>query len=367
MVPGQIIVLDELPATANGKLDRAALPAFARSRSGAGAPPSAVQPLAPVRQQLLRDLFAEALGLEKVGLDDDFFELGGHSLQAVRLISRLSAALGQQLTVQVLFDSPTVALLAERLSLTDDGASQGVLFPIRPRGERPPLFFMPPVSGISWCYAGLAAEIDASYPLYGLQSPGGLAPGVPLRTIGELAALYLNKIKQVQPNGPYHLLGWSVGGLIAHEIAVQAQAGKQRVGLLALFDSFPFLGHDRDMDLPSDGSPAERRRALREYFGVGLEFSDQETNALFEVAMSNSLAAATFVPGVYDGDLVFVSAAPDSPGRRRQHATRAWRDHITGKIEHHDMNVDHFSMFDRANMAAIGRIIQTSIPAWRAG
>src|SRR5690606_1595005 len=135
--------LDTLPLLPNGKLDRRALPepVVETSSSAARTP----------REKLLCGLFAEALGLEEVGVDDDFFELGGHSLLGVELAGRISTVLGAEVTVRAVFDAPTPAAMA---ALLDGAPTQrdafGVLLPLRANGERPPLFCLPPIAGMSW-------------------------------------------------------------------------------------------------------------------------------------------------------------------------------------------------------------------------
>ncbi|MFF8391796.1 AMP-binding protein, partial [Cellulosimicrobium funkei] len=166
MVPSTIVILDHLPLTSNGKLDRKALPApdFA----------GAVGDRAPrtPREELLCDLFAEVLGLPRVGIDDNFFDLGGHSLLATRLISRVQATFGVKHTIRTLFEAPTVAELAGRLNSDDVGEALETVLPLRPEGSRTPLFCVHPAGGLSWCYSGLMSGLHTDYPIYGLQARG---------------------------------------------------------------------------------------------------------------------------------------------------------------------------------------------------
>jgi acyl carrier protein len=221
MVPAAIVVIDAIPLTPNGKLDRRALPApeFRGREFRAAATPV---------ESTVAAAFAEVLGADRFGMDDNFFEHGGNSLLAAKLTLRLSSALGTRIPVMRVFTAPTPAELVADLASRASGAVEteaafDMLLPLRPRGSAAPLFCVHPVSGISWSYAGLAAYLDPDRPIYGLQTPVLATEGVMPGSIEEWADRYLELIRSEQPTGPYHLLGWSFGGVIAHEIAVQLQ------------------------------------------------------------------------------------------------------------------------------------------------
>src|SRR5262249_1832473 len=155
---------------------------------------------------------------------DNFFELGGHSLLAVRLMVKIRQATGKTLPLTSLFQGATVEHLASILHQKEGKFSHRSLVPIHPQGSKPPFFCVHPIGGNVLCYYELAQELGPDQPFYGLQSQGldGLQP--PEADIESMAAHYIQEIKTVQKEGPYHLGGWSMGGMIAFEMARQLKS-----------------------------------------------------------------------------------------------------------------------------------------------
>jgi amino acid adenylation domain-containing protein len=239
MVPSVFSLLDALPLTPNRKVDRRALvpPDTARPRVGAAyaAPRTSTE-------EALAAIWSEVLEVDRIGVHDNFFELGGHSLLAVRLFAGIRSALGRDLPLAAIFRAPTIALLAVALgegagaASPDSSAGEGALARLQTGGSRQPLFFVHPVGGSVFCYTELARALGPDQPVYGLQSPedGGTTPA----SLEEMAQRYLAALRAVQPEGPYRLGGWSMGGVVAFEMARQLAMRGEEVEQLAVLDVF---------------------------------------------------------------------------------------------------------------------------------
>ncbi|MDR6675064.1 arthrofactin-type cyclic lipopeptide synthetase C [Xanthomonas translucens] len=236
MVPTAYVRLEALPLTANGKLDRAALPAVDGS---AVASKDYVAPQGPT-EAAIAQVWQELLGLERVGRHDHFFELGGHSLLVPVVAHRLAQA-GIAVGLIDLFVADTVAGIAERQmrnGLPSAAASEAALPPLiraGTGGDIRPLFLVHDGSGLLLYAHALAARLDGGVPIYGLHAQSDAGPV--LHTMQGMAARMVELMRAVQPQGPYRLAGWSFGGTLAYEIACQLLGADEEVAFLALLDT----------------------------------------------------------------------------------------------------------------------------------
>lgn len=348
MVPSAVVQLERFPLMPNGKLDRSALPAPTYGATVHRGP-------AHAHEEPLCALFAEVLGVERVGPDDGFFDLGGHSLLATRLVSRVRAVLGTELSVRALFEAPTPAALARRLDGEGDGTGLDVLLPLRTGGRLRPLFAVHAASGLAWPYARLLPHLDPDVPLYGLQAPSLADPDGGARKPEELVREYARRIREVQPEGPYRLLGWSVGGTLAYAVAAELVERGHPVEFVALLDSYP---------APEEGLPdwEETHRHVAGSAGFAADGTPPEQIALLgeravegaRLAVRSAVDALRAAPARTRGvHVLHFRAASDGPGT----APEVWQAYGGGRFSAFDVACGHYGMLDPVPLASIGAVL----------
>ncbi|HEX6472291.1 MAG TPA: amino acid adenylation domain-containing protein [Streptosporangiaceae bacterium] len=234
MMPNRIVVVDALPLTANGKVDRKALAASDQANVEFGDRPF-VAPRTPV-ERTIHDIWRRELGRDAVSVEDDFFASGGNSLIAVRLVNRINRELRCDLPLQVLFDCPTIEELAAKVDGGTAAPSPSSRM-VRLRGDgaaRPPVYCWPGLGGYAMNLRQLAGELAIDRPVYGVQAYGLNAGESPYPTIEEMAAADVELIRRRQPVGPYTLWGYSFGARVAFEAAHQLERAGERVDHLFL-------------------------------------------------------------------------------------------------------------------------------------
>ncbi|MFF3542304.1 amino acid adenylation domain-containing protein [Streptomyces platensis] len=378
LTPSAFVVVDSWPLTPNGKLDHRALPAPAPVTGRSTRPPASPQ------EELLCRLFAEVLGAEQVGVDDNFFELGGHSLLATRLVSRLAALLGGAPALRDVFAAPTPARLAAQL---DGGGSSAfeVMLPLRTAGSTAPLFCVHPVAGFSWRYSALLGALSPDHPVYALQSRGLDGTEAPARSLDAMAEDYVREIRRVQPEGPYHLLGWSLGGIMAHAVATALQAQGQEVALLAVLDAYPapadgpgtggpeeiltqmYEGYAGIYGLPEGASPelpdTEVMRArITDWLGRGeselRHLDDAQRAVALDIMVNNVTLTNARRPDRFRGTMLLVVAT-----RKQQEWTspQAWKEFLDGELEIHEVDCEHARMLEPEPAADICAVLAPRI------
>ncbi|UGT58362.1 amino acid adenylation domain-containing protein [Nocardia asteroides] len=379
MVPAAIVVLDEVPLTPVGKLDRAALPEPVLR-------PRASRALSTPSETVVATVFEEALGVNEIGADDDFFALGGNSLLATQVVSLLREKTQVPLTVADFFGEASVSGLARRIDSFDNAGSSevdamSVLLPMKTSGDRAPLFCIHPLVGLAWCYAGLARELPEDQPVFGLQSPALTEPNFAPSSFTELARRYADELRIVRPAGPYRLLGWSLGGKLAHAVATILQSEGETVELLAVLDAYPSADEDElwatvraafsnlgvsDSALPAaDGSFDLSDEALStlhaalatEIDGLSAELVDR----MFSTAMRTASLEVDYVPQIFTGTLKFFHASADPGNQMAGRVAAAWRPYVDGQIENWSLPVDHDGMLSGSALLDIGEVIDGAL------
>jgi acyl transferase domain-containing protein/thioesterase domain-containing protein len=332
--------------------------------------------------------YQELLGIEQVGVYDNFFDLGGNSLIGMQLISRLRQDFQTEFLIHRLLEAPTVAELAVACTekLTENSnkklnqqfhSSLSPLVGIQPHGSNRPLFFVHPVGGNVLCYHELARYMGLDQPFYGLQSPGVNGNCEPHTRIEDMATDYIEALRFVQSEGPYFLGGWSMGGIVAFEIAQQLQKQNREVALLALLDSpapvfsnkpidiydcddtkvladlaidmARFAGKNlRDFAINLKGlEPAEQLNYFLEQMKINNllppDIEHQQLRCLAEVFKNNAKAMLKYVPQVYSSQIV-IFKAHDSISSELSNQTLGWEELSSEPLEVVNVPGDHYTM-----------------------
>ncbi|WP_420891201.1 amino acid adenylation domain-containing protein [Mycobacterium riyadhense] len=366
MVPAAVVALDELPLTLNGKLDTRALPTPEYGDADRYRAPSN-----PV-EETLADIYAQVLGLDRVGVDDSFFDLGGDSLLAMRVIAAINTALDADLPVRAMFEAPTVAGLGQRLASAGDSV-EIVPVEVFQRGDAIPLFCLPPGGGLAWQFRNLACYVDC--PIIGFQLPPDGDSW--LGSVREIAADYADKIQELHPDGPYHLIGWSFGGIVAHHLAIELQRRGCVVRRLLALD--PRLNHDAADALESvDSDPIPESDIVRRFLEMnGVDIGEQSEPLTYQQAaelfgqreavdfplppkrIMDTLITnlnisiriqAQHVPDVFEGDMIIFSGRGGDAAALRP----IWQPFVAGNITEHFVECGHDEMLNPESLKTFG-------------
>lgn len=356
MVPSTVTVVEALPMTLSGKVDASRLPEPSVMSTERRVPVSE-------SELLVHAVFADVLQVagEDIGVGDNFFDLGGHSLSAVQVMDALGDRLGRRLPISLLLVHPTISALAAQLDAGEQGADSAfeVVLPLRTEGVGAPLFCVHPAIGIAWSYFSLLGETER--PLYGLQVPGIADGDAAPNSIEEFAERYVREIRGVQPHGPYNLVGWSLGGVIAHAVAAQLQSEGEDVALLALVDAqlsvpegaseFGIDDLARQLGVEGDSFEAIVDRLRENRSELAFLTEDHLQRMYRPVAMSPTWVAS-YSPAVFAGPVHYFAA-------RGSHGAQHWTEFVDGRMSVHRVDVEHEDMLGELGARALGRVIGT--------
>jgi len=342
----------------------------------------------------LAALWREVLGISDVSASDNFFESGGYSLLALRLYGRIEQEFGVRLPLPTLFQAPTLEALGEVLSRAVQPRQSSVpaastLVPLRTSGSKPPLFCIHPDHGLVLFYQALANRLPPDQPVYGLQAMGVDGGDAPLTSLEAMAARYIGDIRRFQPHGPYHLGGYSLGGVLAAEMARQLHADGQSVGLLALFDAYAPVAYQQNLiDKPRlqrlaghlqlfktgtpksvlqtlgekarevvQGKKADWQKAAAELAGA---VAPERLDALRDVILANEAAFFRYETPCYPARATLFRAAEVSVFEERD-PVLWWGDKFAGGIEVHDVPGVHLSIMNEPQVPALALALQLSL------
>ncbi|KAF9125109.1 hypothetical protein BGX30_000617, partial [Mortierella sp. GBA39] len=394
MVPASFVRMDSFPLTTSGKLNRLALPASTTTNTNmeaAVAHAGYEPPRGPIESAIAL-VWMDLLRVARIGRHDDFFAIGGHSLLGVKMIGRLRLILGSRgdkgettISLRTLFEAPTIAQMAVELggasrapaeqqkqhehsaSSESSDASFQALLPIQPSGTRAPLFCIHPVLGLSWCFNGLTRHLAKDQPLYGLQARGFGEGEAPAATLTEMVEDYIVQVRSVQPSGPYHLLGFSFGGLVAYTMATKLEKMGEKVAFLTVMDTPAGYAAARAAQekAKEEGEEEFDVTAARRVFQMDeddetdltLSFLERATRVLENnTRLTRSAEASPQSLLVFGGDLLVLRATVPEEGVEAVEAEN-WRSYVQGRVEVVDVECTHHEMIKPEPLAQIGRIV----------
>ena len=388
MLPGGFTFLESLPLNPNGKVDRKALPTPRDSRH---IEPTAFMAPRDTWELQLTHIWENVLGIHPISVKDDFFNLGGDSLSAVRLMLEIEQHFGQKLSLATLFPSSTIEHLASILRQATGSHLSSPLVAIQPGGTKRPFFCVHPIGGNVLCYLDLARHLGEDQPFYGLQASGIDGEGEPKSRIEAMASHYIEAIREIQPQGPYLLGGWSFGGVVAFEMAQQLHSSGEQVALLALIDSSAPQRHTQPMEVDTAATLAWFAKDLGSYFGKELTVSvsalqslapDEqlsyvlerarvanvvlpdagvvEIHRLLEVVLANRQAERSYTAVVYPNQIT-VFRAEESFGLENSDPAMGWKQLTDGRVKIHTISGDHYTIVKEPNVRVLAERLRNSL------
>ncbi|WP_229869511.1 thioesterase domain-containing protein, partial [Streptomyces inusitatus] len=306
---------------------------------------------------------------------------------AMRLTNRINTTLNTHTTIHTLFQHPTPAELHDALFKESDGEVDGVIA-YRAEGELPPIFLLPAANGLSWAWSGLIRHLPAGHPVYGLQDPRLSDREVGTLAVRELAAVHLARIREIRGSrgeGPCVLVGWSFGGTVAQEVAVELEAAGEDPSLLVLLDSYhgrdpageptaaelirtaldgltlppPSANQDQDRGSGTDPLPGghELRRALAEVESPLSTLPERTIQNLVLITRANHRSMAEHTPRPSRVPVLFV----DAENHGSVPASYLWRDRFLTDIESHRTRFDHQQLMQPEASPEIGSLISRKV------
>ncbi len=376
MIPAAFFILHDFPLTATGKIDRKALPSPNWNELQKF---ESYTPPADEMEEKLAGMWQKALGLQKIGVHDNFFDLGGDSLIASALFVDIERQFGLRLPLSFMVENNTVRRMAGELQ--KPGGNRG-LVALQPDGERPPLFLIPGAYGDALFWRTLLPYAHPDQPLFGVQALRRDGDHLYKYNVEQIATRFLEDIQAVMPNGPYRLLGYSFGGLIAFEMACQLEAKGERVTFLGQVDTSP-PGSNRDASIPvrlrihagnirklswekrwkylQDGFKRQlielgRRKAIHDAMPVE-KFFPNDHRAATTLAIRSYKPQKKFV-----GDIT-VFKATERPWYIRWDRMGGWQGYVTGEVTFHEVPGTHGSIVREPNVKYLAEALFEALPA----
>lgn len=365
-IPSSFMLIDDLPITSNGKVNIKALQTIFSVNKQELNTQIKVDPRNPI-EKAIAQIWIDILHLDKISIHDNFFDLGGDSLLAVRVIEQIQKQLNREIPLSALFLNPTVADLADSLKSQRKPLPWSPLVAIQPQGSKQPFFCIHPIFGVVFPYYELAFHLGKDQPFYGLQPLGMDGKHTPLNRMEDMAAYYIEALRNIQPNGPYFIGGWSFGGLVAFEMAQQLVKAGNKVAQLIILDTYapipkhqpslweslkflftiagpyiwPFL---RDyLHLLSVIPPESRLRILHEV-AIG---------SILQIYQANSQAVHHYKPKPYPNPITLLRTT--QPGNKiDRNRTMGWNE-LAAEVEVHLLPGNHLTMLRKPHVQVLAQ------------
>lgn len=373
MVPSRFLFLPDMPRNEAGKLDWKALPDPGTSRpelTGRFIPPEGCL------EKKLAGIWEEILEVQPVGREDDFFDLGGNSLAAVRLFSRLEADSGRKIPLSDLLRARTVRSMACLLEepIREEMAHRKCLIPIRVEGDRPCLFLVHGGGGHVLCFARLAALLSG-YDVYAFQPLGLNKFQMPVFSVREMAKRYASELREVQPAGPYRIMGYSFGGAVAFELALQVQATGGEVVFLGMLDrSTPARSRKKNRQENSASALLDHGLTRAKYrvrkvlarvlvrWGVPVPFMEK----IFKISVRD-MSRDYLPPGVFNGSLAVFQTEERQMDGIDPASEKGWGPYVRGEISVYPIPGIHSTLLEEPHVYRLAELLGTALGGECAG
>jgi amino acid adenylation domain-containing protein len=351
MVPADFVFLESMPLTPNGKVDRRALPLPETAQ--VEREEEFVAPRNELEATMAR-LWERVLGKRPISVRDNFFEIGGHSLAAARLTGLMEKEFGKKLILTDLLQAPTVEKLVAFVGLESPSTARSSVIALQPLGSKPAFFFVHGMGGTVLRFRDLARHMAPDQPFFGIQAPGLDGAQPCLHSVEEMAEVYLEDLRSAQPEGPYYLGGYSLGGYVAMEMAHRLLAQGEEVRALVLLDTYAGGSQsllDRFLALSRAQQMAYMKRRARLYrknFRRRIEFLFLPS-AVKEVRRACAAAGDRYQIKPYP-EKILLFRAGEKGLRGLEEAGQGWEKYAIGGLEIHELNGDHGNILNEPNV-----------------
>jgi len=308
-------------------------------------------PMGDIEQRLAK-LWQNNLHIANIGIDDDFFDLGGHSLKALNLIQQINNSLQTSLSIQHLYQAPTIYKLANKIANSTEETQAEIIVPLKASNSNNyPFFLCHPISGMIYCFNDLTSHWDFPIPLYAIQDPSIAIGRLQFDSIMSMAKAYLSAIKKIQPHGPYYLIGYSLGGNVMYEVAQLLKAQNEPIGLLAMIDSWcKFSAQQKNRDY------VENSGFLNEL---------QESRELIDLAWRRMELLLNHVPTKAKQDMMLFKATElNNDYQVIEDSLNGWAKYNSGQIICHSIKANHESIIRAGCEFIIQKLIASKDIEW---